>query len=206
MASSDQPALRRRRLLPALLSAARTGERTPRVAVGDMLAELGDRSFGWALLVFALLNLIPLPLGFNMITSLPVFLVAGQMAAGLDRLWLPQRLTCATVDRRKLRRSVMKLKPIVRPIERIGARTWLRMLRRPPDRIVGLVLIVVTFVLFLPLPLTGWFPAISIFVIAVGLIEHDGLIMAAGLAIGAFAIAVGGIMGALLVAGAQQVV
>ncbi|SOD94882.1 exopolysaccharide biosynthesis protein [Caenispirillum bisanense] len=198
--------VRRRRLLPHLLSAVRCGDRGGRVAVGTMLAELGDRSFGWALLVFALLNLIPLPLGFNMVTSLPVFLVAGQMAAGLDRLWLPERLTLATVDRRKLRRSVMKLKPIVRPIERMGARTWLRMLRRPPDRMVGLALIVVTFVLWLPLPLTGWFPAISIFVIAVGLIEHDGLITAVGLAIGAFAIAVGAVMGALLVAGAAQVV
>lgn len=204
--TASEPALRRRRLLPALLSAARTGERTPRVALGDVLAELGDRSFGWALLVFALLNLIPLPLGFNMVTSLPVFLVAGQMAAGLDRLWLPERLTLATVDRRKLRRSVMKLKPIVRPIERMGARTWLRMLRRPSDRMVGLALIVVTFVLWLPLPLTGWFPAIAIFVIAVGLIEHDGLITAVGLAIGAFAITVGAVMAALLVAGAAQVV
>lgn len=198
--------MRRRRLLPTLLSAARTGERTPRVAVGDMLAELGDRSFGWALLVFALLNLLPLPLGFNMVTSLPVFLVAGQMVAGLDRLWLPKRLTRATVNRRKLRMSVMKLKPIVRPIERLGARTWLRRLKRPNDRVVGIMLMVVTFILWLPLPLTGWFPAIAIFIIAVGLIEHDGLIMAAGLAFGMFSIAVGATMAALLVFGAQQVV
>ncbi|GAA0578726.1 exopolysaccharide biosynthesis protein [Caenispirillum bisanense] len=203
--SPADPARPRRRLLPHLLSAVRCGERGGRVAVGTMLAELGDRSFGWALLVFGLLNLIPLPLGFNMATSLPVFLVAAQMVVGLDRLWLPQRLAVATVDRRALRRSVVKLKPIVRPIERIGRRSWLRLLRRPPDRLVGVALLVITFVLFLPLPLTGWFPAIAIFVIAVGLIEHDGLITAVGLAIGAFAVTVAAVMAVLLAAGVDRV-
>jgi hypothetical protein len=45
-------------------------------------------------------------------------------------------------------------------------------------------------VLCLPIPLTGWLPAISCFVIGLGLVEHDGAIVGLGMTIAIAAIAV----------------
>lgn len=52
------------------------------------------------------------------------------------------------------------------------------------ERILGLLLFVIAFALFLPVPLSGWFPAISLFIVGVGLVERDGLVATFGLVFG----------------------
>ena len=54
---------------------------------------LGERSFGWCLVIFSLINLLPVPVGTNMITSIPVIAVTAQMALGYDRVRLPGFIT-----------------------------------------------------------------------------------------------------------------
>lgn len=86
-----------------------------RVALGDLVTSLGDRSFGWAILVFALVNLMPLPLGSTLVTSIPLILLTAQMAMRLPKLWLPQIIANRSVSRVRLRRAAHTLRPLVRP-------------------------------------------------------------------------------------------
>ncbi|EPX83460.1 hypothetical protein Salmuc_02068 [Salipiger mucosus DSM 16094] len=79
---------------------------------------------------------------------------------------------------------MLRLRPITRRLERILRERHSPLLDRRHDRLLGSLLFLIAFALFIPLPFTGWFPAISLFVIGVGLVERDGVATTVGLAIG----------------------
>ncbi|MBE9639166.1 exopolysaccharide biosynthesis protein [Salipiger mangrovisoli] len=70
-------------------------------------------------------------------------------------------------------------------------------------RPLGGLLFAISFALFLPLPLSGWFPAISLFVVGVGLVEEDGLVAIAGLIFGTLSIGLTGLMLFWIASGAE---
>jgi hypothetical protein len=52
------------------------------VSIAALVDKLGDRSFGWTLLLFAIINVLPWPPGATLITGIPLVLITGQMAFG----------------------------------------------------------------------------------------------------------------------------
>src|SRR3546814_19543585 len=87
---ADPSVTARRPMSRALLAVlTRCGDASD-VPLGRILADLGDRSFGWSILVFGLLNMMPIPNGSNMITRIPPLLLTAQMeigrASGRDRV------------------------------------------------------------------------------------------------------------------------
>lgn len=172
------------------------------VSIGTLIAGLGDRSFGWSILLFALLNLIPMP--FGVITAIPLILLSAQMAAGFDHVRLPGFITRREINRKGFQRVVLRLKPVIRWIETIvrPRHSWL--FRPKHERLLGLFLLAVSLALFIPIPLSGFIPAISLFVTSFGLIERDGLVTLAGLVLGGIAIAITLAVGGMLIVGAQS--
>ena len=64
------------------------------------------------------------------------------------------------------------------------------------DRIVGLMALIAAIILFLPIPLANFAPALAIVLLGLGLIERDGIVLLVGvlliLASIAIVVAVGG--------------
>lgn len=159
---------------------------------GDVLESLGDRSFGWGLMLVGFMNMLPLPPGTNMILGLPILFISVQMAVGRKTLWLPGFITNRFIAREKWRAGALSALPIARPLARLTRVRYLRVFQGKAERPLGLLLLVTGIVLCLPIPLTGWLPAISCFVTGLGLVEHDGAIVGLGatIALGAIAVAV----------------
>jgi hypothetical protein len=172
------------------------------MTVGDLIGTLGDRSFGWCIVLFALINLIPMPLG-SMIMSLPLILVAGQMALGLPKLRLPQAVMRREVGRKRFQKVVMRLRPLLRPIERIVRPRHAMVFTPRNEQAIGLVLLAVSVALFLPFPLSGYLPATALLVTGIGLVERDGLVTVAGVGLGLVAVAVTAAVALALVLGLQ---
>lgn len=149
------------------------------------------------------MNLLPLPPGFTLITALPLLVITAQMALGYPNVRLSRRLSTLKIDHEKLRSTVLRLRPITRRLENILRKRHTGIFQARNERILGIALFVISFALFLPLPLSGWFPAISLFVLGVGLVEQDGLVAAAGLAFGGFSVALTGAMIFVVGAGAE---
>ena len=185
-----------------LFRAASWQAKTDSLSVGALISGLGDRSFGWSILLFSLVNLIPMPIGSNMITALPLILLTGQMAAGFDHIRLPGFITRHRVNRRGFQRVVLRLKPAIRWIEKIVRPRHVWLFRPKNERIIGLLLLAVSLALFLPIPLSGFIPAIALFITAFGLIERDGLVTLSGIALGVISILITLIVGGMLWAGA----
>jgi hypothetical protein len=193
----------RRRMSRTLIRAAGRRAETDLVSIGELIAGLGDRSFGWSILLFALVNLIPMPIGTNMITALPLILLTGQMAAGFEYVRLPRFITRRGINRRGFQRVVLRLEPVIRPIEKIVHTRHVWLFRPKNERMVGLLLLAVSLALFVPIPLSGFIPAIALFVTSFGLVERDGIVTLSGIALGIISIIITLVVGGMLIVGAQ---
>lgn len=185
----------------SLLMALRRSGDASAVPLGSVLADLGNRSFGWSMAVFGLLNLIPMPIGSNMITGVPLLLLTAQMVLGFSHVRLPAFVNRRRVSRRGFQRMVLRLQPVLRPLERIIRPRLEWLFGQPCERILGAYLFLVAFALFLPIPLSGFIPAFALFITGVGLAERDGAITLLGMAIGLAAIAITVAAGATIVIG-----
>ena len=193
-------------MLRRLVRAAKEDVRTDRMTIGDLIASLGEASFGWSLVVLALLNLLPLPLGFNMITSIPLIIVTAQMALGFDKVRLPGFIASRSINRRGFQNLVLRLKPIFSWVERLSKPRLPMMLSPMAERVIGIVLFLASLALFLPIPLNTWLLAISLLVAGVGIVERDGLITLIGTSLALAAVVLTGVLGSMIVIGADELI
>src|SRR4051812_14337398 len=157
------------------------GEDTrPVLTVGQMLEQFDSRAFGAMLLVFGLLNCLPLPPGSSTILSLPILLLAPQIAWGSDVPWLPRKLVDHPLKRDDLRGLFRRLTPIVRRMELV-TRPRLQILFGPVgERLIGVVCTLLALVLVLPIPLGNLAPGATVAVLALALLQRDGLLALLG--------------------------
>lgn len=175
------------------------------LTLGEVISGLGDRSFGWLILLFSLINLMPWPPGSTLILGIPLVLVTGQMALGLRQVRLPSFITRRQVNRKTFQRVVLRLRPLIRPIERVVRPRHEYVFAPGPERALGVFLFCVAVALFLPIPLSAYGPAIALFVTGFGLVERDGLVTLAGAALGVVAIVVTAVSATLIYMGAVAV-
>lgn len=199
----DDGVRRRPSLSLPILRGSRNQHRAGSLTLGGLLSELGEASFGWAIVVFSLITLLPLPPGTTLITALPLLVATGQMMLGYPHVRLPGRLTRLRLDQGKLRRVVLGLRPVTRRLERVLRPRYPAFFARRHERLLGFLLFLIAFALFLPVPLSGWFPALALFVFGVGLVERDGLVCVIGLLIGAAAILITAVVLTSIAIGAE---
>lgn len=200
LGEGQQPRLSRR-----LLQAARPQPGHSHLPIGELIENLGEGSFGWCLLVFAVVNLMPMPVGSNLITALPLLALTVQMAIGWDYVHLPRFIARREIHGVSFRRGVVRARPLFIRLERV-VRPRHRWVFAPAyHRLTGIALFIISFALFLPIPLSGWVSAGALFAYAVGLIADDGLVALGGLVLGALAITVTTTMGTLLILGFKVV-
>lgn len=168
-----------------------------RISVGAIREALGDRSFAALLILFAALNLLPLPPGATLILGLPLILVSAQMVLGYRSAWLPRILLDKSIDAERFRRSSARLIPLLQRLETlVKPRHW-PFSQTAADRVIGLVALVLSLAVTAPIPLGNWLPAFAIAVLGLALSERDGLFFAFGIATGALSLAIiGAVVGA----------
>ncbi len=154
------------------------------VAIRDLMALMGDRAFGLILLLFALPNCVPGPPGLGSVLGLPLILFGVQLAQGRPAVWLPEFIGRRRINRDTLLHVVLRGVPILQRLERICRPRWPLLTAPPAERLLGGVVTLLAVGIMIPLPLTNFVPAIGIAVIALGLLEEDGVTVLIGLLIG----------------------
>ncbi|MGN0922318.1 MAG: exopolysaccharide biosynthesis protein [Cellvibrio sp.] len=173
--------------LSSLLAHYAQGLQEEHISIRDILESLGNRSFGFVLFLFALPNSLPIigiP-GVSTITGIPILFVALQMAFGYERVYLPRWIADRSMATADFKQLVERATPWIQKIERLmrPRGDWLISDRVEP--LLGLICSGLAFLLILPIPLGNLFPAFAIVLIALGLIERDGLFVMFGVAVGA---------------------
>lgn len=155
-----------------------------RISLGDITRLLGDRGYGVLMLVLALPGALP---GISSIAAVPLALVALQLAIGLSRPWLPHFLADRSLSRADFSRMVERALPYLAWIERL-LRPRLTVVAGPiGERVLGLICLALALLLTIPvlfnLPLV-----VPIALMALAILERDGVLAAIGLLAGCFAL------------------
>lgn len=160
-------------------------DRQPNVKLADILALAGERAFGFLLVILSLPSALPLPAP---IISIPfgimMFLLAIQLIAGAKRPWLPPRIVNSSMKLEKAQAFVVASIPLLQRLEELTSPRLSFVCTSFPGRLViGMAIIFMSVFMMIPIPGTNTVPAIGIFITSFGLLEDDGLISLAGLAI-----------------------
>ena len=172
---------------------AEKGDPEDRLSFATLVERLGDRGFGILLFLWALPNMIPIP-GISTPFGLLIVITAGQMVMGRHRPWLPRSVLGRSIQRADFKRMTDKAVPYLERFERYCKPRWTVVLQGVAERMVGLFLVVLGLVLILPIWGGNLPPAIAVAVIALGLIETDGVMVMAGTVIGLIALAIVGLI------------
>lgn len=178
------PEYRQPRLSLRLLRAARPRNGGARIRIGELIENLGEYSFGWSVLVFALINMMPLPVGSNLITALPLIILTSQMSRGWHHVHVPEFIACREIDSATFRRRVASVRSLTARLERVLRPRYGWLFGPDYYRAISVALLAISLTLFLPIPGTGFILACALFVFAVGLIAEDGLVAFGGLCLG----------------------
>ncbi len=159
------------------------------VSLGDFVAAMGQRGFGFCLIVFGILAAISPP-GVGSVMGAPPLLFAAQMVLGFRQPWVPGFLARRQFSADSVKRTLERARPWLKRIE-IFAKPRLSWLARGVvERLVGLVVMILCCVILLPGPLTNNPPGIAILLLGFALAERDGVLIVIGLiaAVAAFVI------------------
>jgi hypothetical protein len=147
------------------------------VSVAQLAEVFANRAFGALMLLFAVPNLIPSPPPFNAsaILGVPLIVITFQMAMGRNVPWLPGFISKRSVPRPMLRRVVDRTLPYIRRAERLLSPRLEWLFGPLGIRIMGVVSLLLSIILFLPIPLGNLPPALTLVVFALALLQRDGV-------------------------------
>lgn len=154
-----------------------------RLSFSALAAQLHGRAWGGLLLIFAAINVLPLPPGTSVFFAAPLLLVSAQMVFGRASPWFPARLDRRGVTKQELQRLIDKIDWLEGRVERIFKPRLARLTGPTAARLIGLICFLLGLVAAIPIPLFHVAPAAAIVLFGLALIYRDGaLVIAAALA------------------------
>ncbi|HEY2775865.1 MAG TPA: exopolysaccharide biosynthesis protein [Candidatus Binatia bacterium] len=146
------------------------------VSVGELFAICGPQGHAFAAIFLVLPFLQPLPLpGLSNAIGI-VLAIIGVFVALRKPPWLPARLAGMTVEPDAVRRICARLEKLLSRIEKFVQPRAQWLFERRWFRVTNAVVWIVHALVFslpLPIPLTNFFPATVILLMAVGILEED---------------------------------
>ncbi len=170
--------------LSALLEEIAADPERERISIADLMEAMQLRAFGALLLIFALPNVVPTPPGTSAILGLPLVYLTLQLMLGRTP-WLPKFIKDRSMSRGDFAAVVRKIAPMLARAEKLLKVRMEEFTTPTAERAVGALCLALAIVLFLPIPLGNMLPAFAISIIALGILERDGLWIVTGAAIGA---------------------
>jgi hypothetical protein len=159
-----------------------------RLSFSDLSARLHSSAWGALLVIFAAINLIPLPPGASIFFAIPLMIVSAQMAFGSATPWFPARINRRGVTKEELQRLIDKMQWVEVRVERL-LKPRLPTLTGPnATRVIGVLCLVLAVLTMLPIVHVA--PAAVIVLFGLGLVYRDGALVVLGAVAGAAGAAV----------------
>jgi hypothetical protein len=177
-----QPAPGRRLPLSAVLRQLAAEPGRERVSVQDLFAALGDRALAALLFIFAVPNIIPSPPGLSTVLGVPLLFLSTQLLLG-RKAWLPVLVARRSMARADFEGLLSRVLPWLERAEKLLKPRFSGLALPPMEYLVGLVCLTLAVILVLPIPLGNIPPAFAIALMALGILERDGVWVLAGLSV-----------------------
>jgi hypothetical protein len=150
--------------------------------ISELMEDFHENGILLALIFFALPVAIPLPYppGFTTIMGIPLMILSVQMLLGSKRVKLPQKINDYEIKNTTLKTISDKVVPIIQLIEKYMKPRFSFARSVYCEQFVGLICIIAATAVAIPLPFTNAIPAQGITIMALGLMNRDGLIIIGG--------------------------
>jgi hypothetical protein len=160
--------------LSAILKAIAEAQGHERISVGDLLVALRHRALGALMFIFAIITALPMPPGVSAIVGAPLVFLTAQLMLGMNA-WLPRIISDRSLSRVDFQRVVNAAAPWLARAESIMKPRAEFLAKRPAIYVVGFIALLMALMVLLPIPGANMAPSVAICIIALGLIERDGL-------------------------------
>lgn len=171
---SSAPARARSQTLSQVLSTIAADPNRDAIAINDLITLLSGRGRAGLILLFALPNVLPAPPGMSGVLGLPLLYLSSQMMLGRVP-WLPRFIGHRSMPRDRFALLMDTAAPWLIRAERLLRPRWSWLVNHRAERMIGAFCLLLAAVLALPIPLGNMLPALAISLIALGVLERDGL-------------------------------
>ncbi len=156
------------------------------VSIGDLVEHLHERGFGFLLLILSIPMALPIPVppGINVLLASPLILLTAQQAIGYHSIWLPNWIKRKSIKQEKMSTIIQKTLPWFEKLEKIIKPRLEFLTLGVSSNIIGVLGLIMALAICVPLPMTNTVPSLGIALMAIGLINRDGLAVLAGAFIG----------------------
>lgn len=155
-----------------------------KVTLAWIIEQLRERAFGLFLLILALPCCIPFLYGVPQVVALPLMFISAHLVLGRRTPWLPARLAAREVTRDGLKSLADRAAPWLRRLEALSKPRLTSLTRAPLDRALGVALVLFSASILVPLPATNTVPGFAVVVVAMGILQRDGILVILGALLG----------------------
>lgn len=183
----DPDGARKPRRLSDILQKIADAPATPheRISLGDLIEGFGNRAFGALLFIFAVPVALPIAIpGISAVLGAPLLFLSWQLMRGREQPWLPQVMRSRSFLRVDFARMLTRVLPSIRRVERLVGPRLIWITNRRGEQVIGLFAFVLAVFLFLPIPFGNTVPALAIAILALAVLERDGVAAIAGTLVG----------------------
>ncbi|TNC74627.1 exopolysaccharide biosynthesis protein [Rubellimicrobium roseum] len=180
---------RSRKKLAQILDELAADASRARVSLADLVLAMHGRAFGALLLIFAFPNALPAIPGTSSILGLPLLFLATQMMLGKP-VWLPKVIALRSMSRDDFGNLVERVNPWLEWADKFTEPRLLALSDPWALRALGAFCLILSIVLVLPIPLGNMLPGIALCLIALGVLERDGVWIAGGTLVGVIALVI----------------
>ena len=166
----------------AVLHQLTLGPPNDKVSFGQMLDALGERGFGLLLMLFAIPNLLPFPgvPGVSFVTGMAILFISLQLILAKNEPTFPDWVSRKSFSRAQLSKFIVKTNPLLRWLEKPIRPRLSPMVVGVGERMIGVVGVIHALTLALPIPMGNLPQAVALILLALALIELDGLMAILG--------------------------
>lgn len=182
------------------------GEKT----LGSLIQLFEEKSFAILFVVLLGVPALPLPTGgATHVFEIIAMLLALELIAGREEIWLPQRWRRLELGGEKQQRFIAALMKVIRWLERFS-RPRLRFLfnHRLSNIVFGLLVIGGSLAAFVAPPFTGLdtLPALGVVLLSLGVLLEDFLVILAALIVGIAGVTLEVILGRAAIGGVEKLI
>ncbi len=162
------------------------------VTVEEFLGKMGNRAQAIAILVFSLSAVVAgvVP-GFSTLMAVPIMFISLQMAVGRHSIWLPASIRSKEISPRVVRGALAQSIPALRWIEKFLRPRLSFLTHAYIERLIALIIVMLAGMLALPIPAGNFLPSFGISILALAMLERDGLFVLAAVGL---VVLTGGVM------------
>lgn len=151
------------------------------VSLGDAMKQGGSRAHGLGLLLFAVPETIPLPVpSLSTVLAIPLVLISGHLILFGEGGGIPKKIRAWSIPASIADKLAKYVAPVFEKLEHVSHHRWEAL--AGAERLLGVVCLILSVILILPIPFGNLAPAVCLAAIAFGMLQRDGVVVALGLA------------------------